>query len=252
MSPAEVMERLKALPEHLQPSNRRFIVEAVTDETRAPLVEYYRAQTEAENAAQIWAKTQGADGFYPPGQGWGGHGGVVSAFSFKKENAPTGAAWVAAGRGYVDRHGYVAMRLSKRPAGRALAAEIDLLPKFPGQRDAIAHLGHVTDLNTATGNGSVGHSDGKLHFTVPSRVEDRFFVSVVNHNFDIFAKVERAISYLESDTPQYADKLDFKDDPIAWRPGAGWQLLTKSEFEFLAAEARLRIEQASRAKSEAA
>ncbi len=243
-TPLEVMERLQGLPEHLRAHHRRFIVEAVTDETRAPMIAYYEQQQVASRAAQAWGEPHGAVGFFPP------HGSTVYAFAFKTEDAPSGPAWTKAGRGYSTGHGHVALYPSKRPAGRALIEELEGLPKFPTYNSAIDHLGLITDLNVeGSYGGGVGHSDGKLHFSVPMRVGDRHFVSAVNHNSDILRAAEQAAEYLAGDHPEYARSLDYKGDPISWRPGAGWAFLTKSEFDFLVAEARLAAE---RERAEAA
>jgi len=59
-TPIEIMERLQGLPEHLRAHHRRFIVEAVTEETRAPMVEFYRQREIASEAAITWAKAHGA------------------------------------------------------------------------------------------------------------------------------------------------------------------------------------------------
>lgn len=246
-TPTEIMERLKTLPEHLQPHHRRFIVEATSDETKAPQAEFWRLTEEARLAAMGWAKKHGAEGFYPPSRSWGGEPSNIRALSFKRDKAPNDSAWIGAGRGYEARHGYVALKPSKRPAGKALQAEVDALPKWPGYGTAIDHLGAITDLCTEgeggrVSNGSVGYSDGKVHFTVPCQVGDRYFISAVNHNYDIFQQVESAINYLAGDHPEYAPSLDFKDDPIGWRPGPGWTFLTKTEFDFIVAQARLEAE----------
>jgi hypothetical protein len=245
---AETLARLNALPEALKPHNRRYFVEAVSDETRAPMIEYYRQKEAAEEAAQEWAKAHGAVGFYPP------HAGTVSALSFAVKDAPTDSAWVDAGRGYVERHGYVAKRLSKRPAGKALAAELAALPDFPDYGPAIKHLGAVTDLSTERGSSGVGHSDGKFHFAAPFELSGRYFIHGVNHNYDIFQMAERAGEYLGGENPEWAPSLDFKGDPISWRPGDGWALLSKAELEFLIAEENLRRAKlrASEAAAEAA
>lgn len=245
-SPAEIMERLKALPEHLQPHNRRFYVEAVSDETKAPLIEYFLAEAEAEAEAQIWAKRQGAEGFYPPRDG-----GHPIAFSFKKGSEPAqGGAWGLAGRGYVARSGYVAMYLTKRPAGKKLKAEVEALPAFPRRRAAMEHLGAITDLRTKNGSGGVGYSDGKIHFSVPLEVGGRYFISAVNHNYDIARAVDQVVEYAGTENEKWGSSLDYKNDPIAWRPGPGWAFLTKTEIDFIIAEENLRRAKA-RAQSEA-
>lgn len=232
---AETMERLKALPVHLAADQRRFWVEAISDETKAPLIEYYRQQVEAESAAQEWAKAHGADGFYPP------RSGRVQAFSFKKEGAPqTGGAWNNAGRGYVPRSGYVAMYPSKRPAGKKLAAELGALPSFPAYKVALDHLGAVTDLRTPNGGGGVGYSDGKMHFAVPVEINGRYFINGVNHNYDIFQAVESAIQSAGTESEKWAPSLDYIGDPISWRPGPGWAFSTKVEVDFLIATENMR------------
>lgn len=244
-APLAIMERLHGLPEHLQGHHRRFILEAVSPEVRAPFETYYRQTDEAEKAAQAWGDAYGAAGFYSAsGRSWGTEGSSVFCFSFETAKAPTGNAWTKAGRGFISRPGYVAMYPSKRPAGKAITAELAALPKFPGYGVALDHLGHITDLNTEKGSSGVGHSDGKLHFTVPAQIGDRYFASVVNHNYDIAEKAQRASEYLAGENPEWAPSLDFKDDPIAWRPPEGWVFRTKSEFEFIIAEARLAAERA--------
>lgn len=232
----ETLARLNALPEPLKPANRRYFVEAISDEAKAPLIEYYRQKREAEEAAQKWAEAHGAAGFYPPRLG----GGSVSAFSFKCEDAPTDAAWINAGRGYVSRSGFVAKRFSKRPAGKSLAKEITALPPFPGADQAMKHLGAVTDLCTENRSGGVGISDGKFHFAAPFELNDRYFIHGVNHNYDIFQNAERAGEYLGGENPEWAPSLEYRDDPISWRPGDGWVLHSKAEIEFLVAEENLR------------
>ena len=89
-TPIEILERLQTLPEHLRAHHRRFIVEATSDATRAPMIEHYRLQELAQDAAQEWAKAHGAEGFYPP------HAGHVYAFSFKTADAPASPAWTKA------------------------------------------------------------------------------------------------------------------------------------------------------------
>lgn len=233
---SEIMERLKALPEHLQPHNRRFYVEAVSDETKAPMIEYYRLVDEAEAAVFEWAKAQGASGFYPSRDG-----GHPWAFSFKAENEPApGGAWNNAGRNFVPQRGHVAKVLSKRPAGKALAAELEKLPEKPRYSVAMDHLGAITDLRTPNGSSGVGHSDGKWHFAVPINLGDRYFISGVNHNYDIAQAVEQAIQYAGTENEKWAPSLDYLDDPISWRPGAGWAFLTKTELDFAIAEENLR------------
>lgn len=245
-TPAQILERLRGLPEHLQPHNRRFYVEAVSEETRAPMIEFFRQEAAAEAAAQAWAKQHGADGFYPPRDG-----GPLRAFSFKAGSDPTGAAWVNAGRGYVERRGYVAKALSKRPAGKKLAEEVAALPAFPVNGTAMDHLSAVTDLRTEKGGGGVGYSDGKIHFSVPFRIADRLFISVVNHNYDIAQAAQSAIEYLSGDHPEWAPSLDYQGDPISWRPGPGWAFLTKTEIDFLIAEENMRRAKDRAASSEA-
>lgn len=246
-SPAEIMERLKALPEHLQPHNRRFYVEAVSEETKAPLIEYFLAEAEAEAEVQVWAKRQGAGGFYPPRDG-----GHPIAFSFKNGSEPAqGGAWGQAGRGYVARSGYVAMYLTKRPAGKKLKAEVEALPAFPRRRAAMEHLGAVTDLRTKNGSGGVGYSDGKMHFSVPFEVNGRYFINVVNHNYDIARAVDHVVEYAGTENEQYGPSLDYRDDPIAWRPGDGWAVLSKTEIDFIIAEENLRRAKARAQSSEA-
>lgn len=236
MSVAETMERLRALPEYLQPHNRRFYVEAISDETRAPLIEYFGSEAKAEEAAQEWAKAQGAEGFYPPRDG-----GHPYAFSFKVENEPaSGGAWNNAGRGYIARAGYVAKYPSKRPAGKALTKEIEALPVFPRYREALDHLGAVTNLKTEGRSNGVGRSDGKWHFSVPFEINGRFFINVVNHNYDIADAARQVIEYAGTENEKWAPSLDYLDDPISWRPGAGWAFLTKTEIDFLIAEENLR------------
>lgn len=238
-APIEIMERLHGLPEHLQGHHRRFIVEAASPETRAPFETYYRQESEAIDAAQKRAEAHGASGFYPPHRSHGTEGTGVRVFSFKVAAAPTGNAWTKATRGYESRPGYVAMYPSKRPAGKTITAELAALPKFPGYGVALDHLGHITDLNTAKGGTGVGCSDGKMHWTVPAAIGDRYFASVVNHNYDIAESARRAAEYLAGEHPEWAPSLDYKGDPIAWRPPEGWVFRTKSEFEFIIAEARL-------------
>lgn len=235
VTPAEIMERLKSLPEYLLPHNRRFYVEAVSENARAPLIEYYRQQEVAEDAAQTWAKACGAEGFYPPRDG-----GHPRAFSFKVGSEPTDAAWVNAGRGYVEKHGYVAKSFSKRPAGKKLRAEIEALPAFPAYCTAMDHLNQITDLRTAKGGGGVGYSDGKIHFTVPVEINGRYFISAVNHNYDIAQAAQSAIEYEGSEHAKYAPSLNFKGDPISWRPDDGWAFLTKTELDFIIAEENMR------------
>jgi hypothetical protein len=240
MTPTQIMERLKGLPEHLQAHNRRFYVEAVSDETRAPMVEFYRRTDAANEAAQAWAKDRGADGFYPPSQAHGTGPRSVCAFSFKRENAPTDSAWVDAGRHYIPRSGYIAKRPSKRPAGKALVAELEALPQFPAYASAIDHLALIDTLRTARGFSSVGHSDGKLHFSAPFCVGERYFISAVNHNYDIAEAAAGAAATLAGDHPEWASCLDYEDDPISWRPAAGWAFLSKAEVDFIIAEENLR------------
>lgn len=239
MTPIETMERLQQLPEHLRAHHRRFIVEAVSEETKAPMIEFYRQQELATEAAQAWAKANGAEGFYPPNPSHGSAPSSVYCFSFKTEAAPSGPAWTKAGRHWVARRGYVAMYPSKRPAGKAITADLAILPKFPGYGVAYGHLGNIEDLRTEKSSSGVGYSDGKMHFTVPCRIGERFFVSAVNHNYDILRDAENAAEYLAGDHPEWASPLDYKDDPIGWRPGTGWAFLTKIEFDFIIAEARL-------------
>ena len=233
-TPTEIMERLKALPTALAATERRFWVEAVSDETKEPMIDFYAQKEAADAAAQEWAKGVGADGFYPP------RGGHPRAFSFKTANAPTSKAWVNAGRGYVERHGYVAKALSKRPEGKALAAQVAALPAFPEYKIATAHLGRITDLRTANGSSGVGYSDGKIHFTVPFAVAGRYFIDAVNHNYDILKAAQSAAKYVGTDRAEWAPSLDYKDDPISWRPSAGWAFITRAEVEFLIAEENLR------------
>ncbi|WP_292229398.1 hypothetical protein [Brevundimonas sp.] len=235
-APATIMEQLKALPEHLQPHNRRFYVEALSDGARAPLVEYFRREAEADGAAFEWSKAHGAEGFYPARDG-----GHPRAFSFKIENAPApGGAWNDAGRGFVPRSGYVAKALSKRPAGKTLAAELNTLPEQPRYSEALDHLGAITDLGAGNGFRGVGSSDGKYHFAVPIKLGDRYFISGVNHNYDIAQHVESAIQYVGTENEKWAPSLDYDGDPISWRPGEGWVFLTKTELDFAIAEANLR------------
>lgn len=241
---SEIMERLKALPEHLQPHNRRFCVEAVSEEAKAPLIEYFRQEAEADSAAFEWAKAQGASGFYPARDG-----GRPLAFSFKTENAPApGGAWNDAGRGFTPLRGHVAKTPSRRPAGRALAASLARLPEKPRYSEALDHLGAITDLGTGKGFKGVGHSDGKWHFSVPIKINDRYFIDGVNHNYDIAQDVEKAIEYAGSEHPEWAPSLDYKDNPISWRPGPGWAFLTKTEIDFLIAEENLRRQAARQSK----
>lgn len=233
---SEIMERLKALPEHLQPHNRRFYVEAVSEKTKAPLIEYFRLEAEADSAAFEFGKAQGAVGFYPARDG-----GRPIAFSFKVEDEPApGGAWNNAGRHFVPQRGHVAKVLSKRPAGRALAASLARLPEKPRYSEALDHLGAITDLGTGKGFKGVGHSDGKWHFSVPIKINDRYFISAVNHNYDIAQAVEKAIEYAGTEHEKYAPSLDYKGDPISWRPGEGWAFLTKTELDFIIAEENLR------------
>ncbi len=235
-TPTEIMDRLKGLPEHLQAHNRRFYVEAVSDETKAPLIDYYAREAEAEAEIQVWAKRQGADGFYAPRDG-----GHPIAFSFKKGSEPAqGGAWGMAGRGYVARSGYVAMYLTKRPAGKKLKVEIEALPTFPRYRDAIEHLGRITDLRTDQGGGGVGYSDGKMHFSVPFEINGRYFINAVNHNYDIFRAAQQVVEYAGTEGEKWAPSLDYIGDPISWRPGQGWVFLTKTEIDFLIAEENVR------------
>ncbi|WP_454760561.1 hypothetical protein [Caulobacter segnis] len=250
--PAEIMERLRALPAHLQPQNRRFYVEAVSDETKAPMAEFYRQEAEAEKAAHAWAKTHGASGFYPPYRSWGRDSVSARVFAFKEK--PEGGAWSEAGRSYVTQRGTIALHPSKRPAGKLLTAELEALPKFPSYGLAIDHLGAVTDLHTTRGDGGksangVGHSDGKWYHTVPVSFADRFFISAVNHNFDIARMAASAEVHLAGENPEWATSLEFIGDPISWRPGDGWSFLTEADLDFLVAEenarrAKLRAEAA--------
>jgi len=241
-TPIEIMERLQGLPEHLRAHHRRFIVEAVTEETRAPMVEFYRQREIASEAAITWAKAHGAEGFYPPHTSHGHEGKAVSTFSWKAGAEPTGSAWTKAARGYQSRPGYVAMYPSRRPAGKVITAELDQLPKFPGYAIAVDHLGAVADLTTERGSSAVGLSDGKMHWTVPCRIRERMFIDAVNHNYDIARDAERAAEYLAGEHPEWAHSLDYQDDPINWRPPAGWKFRSRSEFEFILAEARLQSE----------
>lgn len=235
-APAEIMERLKALPEHLQPHNRRFYVEAISEETKAPLIEYYARVDEAEKAVFEWAKAQGADSFYPADRG-----GHPFAFTFKNEDEPApGGAWNNAGRNFIPPRGCVAKVLSKRPAGKALAAELAALPEAPRYSEAMDHLGAITDLGTGKGFKGVGHSDGKWHFSVPINLGDRYIISVVNHNYDIAQDVESAIRYAGTESEKWAPSLEYRDDPIAWRPGPGWTFLTNIELDFAVAEENMR------------
>lgn len=238
-TPLEIMERMKALPEHLQPHHRRCIVEAVTDETRAPLLEYYRLTRVAEEAAQEWAKANGAAGFYPPNQGIGRGSRSVRAFSFKVDGTPNPPGWKDAGRGYVQERGHVALVPDKRPAGKKISAEIAALPQFPGYEVAIDSFGEITGLRTENSTSSVGCGGGSMHFTIPIRVGERYFISFVNHNFDIARMAEQAAEYLAGENPEWARSLDFIGDPISWRVPEGWQVHTKAEFEFLVASYRL-------------
>lgn len=238
-SPIETLERLQGLPEHLRPHNRRFIVEAITDETRAPFAMFYEQTHAAEKAASAWGKPHGAEAFYPPTTSTSTSPRSVFAFSFKNADFPGAPAWTKAGRGFVTRHGYTAAYPSKRPPGKALTAELASLPMFPGYGVAIDHLNRITDLNTAKGGGGVGCSDNKLHFTTPARIGDRYFVNVVNHNFDIARAAERAIEHLTGEHPEWAPDLGYVDDPISWRPGAGWAFLSSSEFALIIAQARV-------------
>lgn len=239
-TPTEVLARLAGLPEHLQAHNRRFIVEAVSDETRAPMIAYDAASDAAREAAQTWAKSHGAEGFYKPSQSWGaGRVTHASVFAFKKESAPTDSAWAKASHRFQCKQGHVALYPSKRPAGKALKAELNELPGFPSYDVAMDHLGLIDTLRTTNGFSSVGTSDGKLHFSVPAIVGDRYFVMAVNHNYDISRAACSASEYLVGEHPEWASDLDYKDDPIAWRPGDGWAFVTQTEFEFIVAEARL-------------
>lgn len=234
-TPAEIMERLKGLPPHLAPTERRFWVEAVTDETKAPLIEYYRQVEAAEHAADVWAKAQGAESFYPP------RSGPVYAFSFRDADAPApGGAWNDAGRHYVSSRGCVAKGPSKRPAGKKLTAELADLPAFPTYRIAMDHLGAITDLRTSNGGGGVGYSDGKMHFAVPVEINGRYFINGVNHNYDIFRAAQTAAEYAGTENEKWGPCLDYLDDPIAWRPGPGWAFTTRVEVEFLIAEENMR------------
>lgn len=233
---ADVMARLEALPDHLKPGNRRYYLEAVSQETKAPLIEYYRQLRAAEDAAQEWAEAHGAEGFYPPGH-WGGS---LSAFSFKKDAAPTDSAWINAGRSYIEHSGCVAKRLSSRPAGKALAKEIAALPAFPRTGPAMEHLNAVTDLNTEGSGYGVGYSDGRFHYAAPFELNGRYFIHGVNHNYDIFQSAERAGEYLGGDNPEWAPSLEYEGDPISWRPGAGWVFHSKAEIDFIIAEENLR------------
>lgn len=235
-TPTEIMERLKALPSHLAATERRFYVEAISDETKAPLIEYYALEAEAEAEAQVWAKRNGADGFYPPRDG-----GHPVAFSFKKGSEPTaGGAWNDAGRNYVPAAGCVAKSLSKRPAGKKLRAEVEALPAFPTYREAMAHLGRITDLRAGSSGSGVGFSDSKMHFAVPFEINDRYFINAVNHNYDILRQATQAAEYLAGEHPEWARSLDYEGDPIGWRPEPGWAFITKVEVEFLIAEENMR------------
>lgn len=251
-TPVEIMDRLRELPVCLQPQNRRFYVEAVSDETKAPMVEYYRQEVLAETEAQAWAKAHGATGFYPPHRSWGRDSVSVRTFAFPQK--PEGGAWSEAGRGYVTQRGTIALHPSKRPAGKALTAELDALPKFPSYGLAVDHLGAITDLHSTKADGGksfsgVGHSDGKMHYTVPVEFGGRYFISAVNHNYDIARMATQAAEYLAGDHPEWAPSLEFVGDPISWRPGEGWALISTADFEFLIAEenarrAKLRAEAA--------
>lgn len=243
ITPVEIMERLKSLPGHLQPQNRRFYVEAISDETKAPMVEYYRQEVLAETEAQAWAKAHGATGFYPPHRGWGRDSVSVQTFSFPQK--PEGGAWSEAGRSYVTPRDAIALRPSKRPSGKALTAELKALPKFPSYGLALDHLHAITDLHSTKADGGksfsgVGHSDGKMHYAVPIEFGGRYFISAVNHNYDIARMATQAAEYLAGEHPEWAPSLDFEGDPISWRPGDGWALLTKAELDFLIAEENAR------------
>lgn len=245
----QILERLRALPPELNSSHQRLYVEAVTPETIAPIDAFFVEWGKAHSAVLAWVQQQGGVGFYPPFAPWvGGEGSTASAFVFDVENAPKlNPAWRAAGSSYRAGPGQVALALSKRKEGKALQVEVDSFTRFPSYAGALAHLDVIQEIKTPTSTHAVDRVGSKIYYNAPLQVGDRYFLQISNHNHTIAQIIQNAMAAddLEVD-------LDFEGDPIAWRPAAGWQLVSEPEIDLLIAAENVRRAKLRAAEKEAA
>lgn len=244
-----------SLPRLMSPDNKYLWFRVAGAEARAEMAGWRKRWQAAQIAAQAFAESVGAVGYWPPL--WHDEGRTATLFAFNEKPANEDKAWRILKASAKDTH-YKAHAFKKTEAGMGLAARMAVLPGFPSETeiaDALAAI-HSISYFDVDGGGNTGSGVVGSGFNPAAALEwagDALIVRVANPMATLRSKVEFSTYRLDEDagTPRYQYSgtrhgFDAQGAPLAptldipgWRAPDGYAPISEAERDLIFAQSRV-------------